>query len=246
VPGKGLLRVPSRPVAAYSRRPPYPVPGARAVPTYSQDPLHPDRLRCGQPVAGVGGKEFPAVEGMTAQRIREYFPEAAPDVKLHEAVCGWEETDGGPCANTRRAASPAGPAWRPAGETAGPATTATPAPCGRARPRGSPAARGVTQAVSQAQGGPVRKHLDPVVKGLPADLKEVSDRRDRPPLVEPQQALGAPPLRCIAGLTQEPLQSTSLPRPELEWSHNPPPAGEMCKAHSLCQQTLVLLLKQLR
>jgi hypothetical protein len=39
------------------------------VPTYSQDSLHPNRLRCdrcGTPVAGVGGKEFPAVGGLTA------------------------------------------------------------------------------------------------------------------------------------------------------------------------------------
>jgi hypothetical protein len=70
-----------------------------AVPTYSQDPLHPDRLRCnrcGTPVAAVGGKEFPAVEHLTAHQVREYFPEAAADVELHEAVCGWEGGGGGP------------------------------------------------------------------------------------------------------------------------------------------------------
>jgi hypothetical protein len=69
------------------------------VPIYSQDPLHPDRLRCdrcGRPVGAVGGKEFPGVEGLTAHQVREYFPEAAPDVGVHEAVCGWEEANGGP------------------------------------------------------------------------------------------------------------------------------------------------------
>jgi hypothetical protein len=69
------------------------------VPTYSQDPFHPDRLRCdrcGQPVAGVGGKEFPAALHLTAKPVREYFPEVAGDVGLHEAVCGWEGGDGGP------------------------------------------------------------------------------------------------------------------------------------------------------
>jgi hypothetical protein len=47
-------------------------------------------------VAGVGGKEFPAVENLTAKPVREYFPEAAGEVELHEAVCGWEEGGSGP------------------------------------------------------------------------------------------------------------------------------------------------------
>jgi hypothetical protein len=66
--------------------------------TYSQDPLHPDRLRCdrcGTPVA-VGGKEFPAVESLTAWQVQDYFPDAAGDVEMHETVCGWEGGNGGP------------------------------------------------------------------------------------------------------------------------------------------------------
>jgi hypothetical protein len=66
--------------------------------TYSQDPLHPDRLRCdrcGTPVAPVGGKELSVVENLTAQQVQDYFPNAPPDVELHEAVCGWEQ-GGGP------------------------------------------------------------------------------------------------------------------------------------------------------
>jgi hypothetical protein len=62
------------------------------VPTYSQDPLHLDRLRwdrCGQPVAGVGGKECVAVESLTARQVQDYFPGAAGGVELHEVVCGW-------------------------------------------------------------------------------------------------------------------------------------------------------------
>ena len=73
--------------------------GGEPVPTYSQDPLHPDRLRCdrcGTSVAGVGGKEFPAVESLTARQVQDYFPDAVPDVELHEAVCGWEGGNGGP------------------------------------------------------------------------------------------------------------------------------------------------------
>ena len=46
--------------------------------------------RCGTLVALVGGKEFPAVERLTAGQVGEYFPEAAADVELHEAVCGGE------------------------------------------------------------------------------------------------------------------------------------------------------------
>jgi hypothetical protein len=67
--------------------------------TYSQAPLHPNRLRCdrcGQPVAAVGGKEFSVAEHLTARQVQEYFPEAAGDVELHEAVCGWEGENGGP------------------------------------------------------------------------------------------------------------------------------------------------------
>jgi hypothetical protein len=63
------------------------------MPTYSQDPLHSNRLRCnrcGTPVAPVGGKQFPAVESLTARQVRDYFPEAARDVEMHEAACGWE------------------------------------------------------------------------------------------------------------------------------------------------------------
>jgi hypothetical protein len=66
--------------------------------TYSQNPLHPDRLRCdrcGTSVAPVG-KEFPAVERLTARQAQDDFPEAAGDVEIHEAVCGWEEGGGGP------------------------------------------------------------------------------------------------------------------------------------------------------
>jgi hypothetical protein len=44
----------------------------------------------------VGGKTFPAVEHLTARQVRDYFPEAAGDVEIHEAVCGWEEGGGGP------------------------------------------------------------------------------------------------------------------------------------------------------
>jgi hypothetical protein len=44
----------------------------------------------------VGGKEFPGVESLTAWQVREYFPEAAGDVELHEAVCGWEGGSGEP------------------------------------------------------------------------------------------------------------------------------------------------------
>jgi hypothetical protein len=33
---------------------------------------------------------------MTAQQIREYFPEAARDVEVHETVCRWEGGNGGP------------------------------------------------------------------------------------------------------------------------------------------------------
>jgi hypothetical protein len=67
------------------------------MPTYSLDPLRPDRLRCdryGQPVAGVGGKEFPAAQHLTAQQVQEYWPEAAGDVEIHEALCGWGEEGG--------------------------------------------------------------------------------------------------------------------------------------------------------
>src|SRR5262249_16238325 len=48
--------------------------------------------------------------------------------------------------------------------------------------------------------------------------------------------------RGIVCLMQEPQQSASFPRAELERSHKPPPAGEGCKAHSFCQRTSVLLL----
>jgi hypothetical protein len=47
-------------------------------------------------VASVGGKEFPAVESLTARQVQEYFPEAAGAVEMHEAVCGWEEGGSGP------------------------------------------------------------------------------------------------------------------------------------------------------
>jgi hypothetical protein len=69
-------------------------PRDRSAPmsTYRRlDLPHPDRLRCdrcGRPVAGVGGKEFAAVEGMTARQVQDYFPDVAGDVELHEAVCG--------------------------------------------------------------------------------------------------------------------------------------------------------------
>ena len=46
--------------------------------------------RCGTLVALVGGKEFPAVERLTARQVGEYFPVAAADVELHEVVCGGE------------------------------------------------------------------------------------------------------------------------------------------------------------
>jgi hypothetical protein len=69
------------------------------VRTYSQNPLHPDRLRCdrcGTPVTAIGDKEFPAVESLTARQVQDYFPDPAPDVELHEAAFGWREGDGGP------------------------------------------------------------------------------------------------------------------------------------------------------
>jgi hypothetical protein len=52
----------------------------------------------------VGGKEFPAVESLTARQVPDYFPKAAGDVELHEAVCGWEEGGGGPWAQPPREA----------------------------------------------------------------------------------------------------------------------------------------------
>jgi hypothetical protein len=70
----------------------------RTMNTYSQDPLHPDRLRCdrcGTPVAPVGGKEHSGVENLTAKQVRAYFPVAAGDVGLHEVLCGWEGADEG-------------------------------------------------------------------------------------------------------------------------------------------------------
>jgi len=108
--------------------------------------------------------------------------------------------------------------------------------------RGPPAARGIEQAVGQVQVGPVRKRLDPVVDRLAAHPEQVSDRGDRFPLMEPQQALGAPQLRCIGRLTQELQQSASFPGAELEWSHKPPPAGEKCKAHSFVKELLSFYL----
>jgi hypothetical protein len=67
------------------------------MPTYSVDPLHPDRLRCdrwGHTVAAVGDQQAPAVENLTAQQAQEYFPEAAGAVDMHEALCGWGEEGG--------------------------------------------------------------------------------------------------------------------------------------------------------
>jgi hypothetical protein len=77
------------------------------MPTYRLDPLHPDQLRCdrcGTPVAPVGGKEFAGVENLTARQVQDYVPDAAGEVELHEAVCGWEEGGGGPWAQLPREA----------------------------------------------------------------------------------------------------------------------------------------------
>ena len=109
--------------------------------------------------------------------------------------------------------------------------------------RGSSATGSIEQAVRHVQVGPVPERLDPIVDGLAAHKKEVSDRRDRPPVVEPQQDLGAPQLRGIMRLIQELQQSASFPRVELEWSHKPPPADQRCKGHSFCQRTFILLLR---
>jgi hypothetical protein len=67
------------------------------MPTYQLDPLHPDRLvcdRCGTPVAPVAGKEFPAVESLTAWQVREYFPGAAGEIELHDILCRCAEEGG--------------------------------------------------------------------------------------------------------------------------------------------------------
>jgi hypothetical protein len=60
--------------------------------------------RCGTLVAPIASKESPVVERLTARQVREYFPEAAGDVEIHEAVCGWEEGGGGPWAQSPREA----------------------------------------------------------------------------------------------------------------------------------------------
>jgi hypothetical protein len=112
--------------------------------------------------------------------------------------------------------------------------------------RGASSAGGVEQAVGHAEVGPTPERLDPVVDGLAAHQEEVSDRCGRPPVMEPQQALGAPQLRGVMRSTHELHQATPLPRSELEGDHKPPPAGGRCKGRSLCQRTSVLLLSWYR
>jgi hypothetical protein len=68
--------------------------GGEPVPTYSQDPLHPDRLRCdrcGKVVAAVAGPDVSEVEHLTVHQIAEFIPEAAAEAEMHGARCGWGE-----------------------------------------------------------------------------------------------------------------------------------------------------------
>jgi hypothetical protein len=62
------------------------------MPTYSIDPLHPDRLRCdecGLAVAAVTGPVSAfGLAGLSCRQVADYFPEAAEWVELHEATCG--------------------------------------------------------------------------------------------------------------------------------------------------------------
>jgi hypothetical protein len=61
------------------------------MPTYSIDPLHPDRLRCdrcGLAVAELTCPNVSNVEHLTARQVAEFFPEAAGEADIHEARCG--------------------------------------------------------------------------------------------------------------------------------------------------------------
>ena len=64
------------------------------MPTYSTDPLHPDRLRCDRcglhldSVSPVGPCDLGP---LTALQVREYYPEAGDEAEMHDALCRWAE-----------------------------------------------------------------------------------------------------------------------------------------------------------
>jgi hypothetical protein len=72
------------------------------------------------------------------------------------------------------------------------------------------------QAIRHVQVVPVPERHDPIVYGLAAHREEVSDGRDRSPIVEPRPSSDASQLRGIMFLIQKLQLSVSFPRPELE------------------------------